>query len=59
MVQKIHLIFKTHLDVGFTDYAAVVLDHYFKNYIPAAIRVARQCANQTGLNALFGQRVLF
>jgi hypothetical protein len=42
MVQKIHLIFKTHLDVGFTDYAAVVLDHYFKNYIPAAIRVARQ-----------------
>lgn len=41
MSQKIHLVFKTHLDIGFTDFAAVVLDHYFKNYIPAAIRVAR------------------
>jgi hypothetical protein len=41
MTQKIHLIFKTHLDVGFTDFAAVVLNNYFANYIPAAMRVAK------------------
>ncbi len=42
MPQNIHLIFKTHLDVGFTDYASVVIENYFKKYIPASLRVARQ-----------------
>ncbi|KAF0110052.1 MAG: glycoside hydrolase family protein [Chloroflexi bacterium] len=42
MANNIHLIFKTHLDVGFTDYASVVVDNYFKKYIPASLRVARQ-----------------
>ena len=42
MTQRIHLVFKTHLDVGFTDYAAVVLQNYFNRYIPAALRVARE-----------------
>ncbi len=40
--RSIHLIFKTHLDVGFTDYAATVVENYFKKYIPAALRVARE-----------------
>ncbi len=42
MERSIHLIFKTHLDVGFTDYAAQVVRNYFKKYIPAALRVARE-----------------
>ena len=42
MQRKIHLIFKTHLDVGFTDFAAEVTRNYFKKYIPAALRVARE-----------------
>jgi hypothetical protein len=42
MAPQIHLIFKTHLDVGFTGYAAQVVRNYFENYIPAAIRVARE-----------------
>jgi len=42
MTQKIHLIFKTHLDVGFTDYASVVLQNYYLRYIPAALRVAQE-----------------
>jgi hypothetical protein len=42
MTQNIHLIFKTHLDIGFTDYASVVVNNYFKKYIPASLRVARQ-----------------
>jgi len=41
-MQNIHLVFKTHLDVGFTDYASVVTHNYFKKYIPASLRVARQ-----------------
>ena len=42
MERSIHLVFKTHLDVGFTDYAAQVVRNYFKKYIPAALRVARE-----------------
>lgn len=42
MPKRIHLIFKTHLDVGFTDYASVVVNNYFSKYIPASLRVARE-----------------
>jgi hypothetical protein len=42
MPLKIHLIFKTHLDVGFTNYAAVVTQQYFSGYIPAAVTLARR-----------------
>jgi len=52
MERKIHLIFKTHLDVGFTDYAAVVIQNYFKKYIPAAMRVAREL-RESGSNERF------
>ena len=45
MGQTIHLIFKTHLDIGFTDSAAGVIQNYFSNYIPAALATARKiCA---------------
>ena len=33
-VTKVHVIFKTHLDVGFTDAAATVVQSYFSQYIP-------------------------
>ena len=42
MPLKIHLIFKTHLDVGFTNYAAAVTQQYFTHYIPAALALARR-----------------
>jgi hypothetical protein len=38
--KKIHLIFKTHLDIGFTDYAANVRQQYHDHYIPMALRTA-------------------
>lgn len=41
-IRKIHLIFKTHLDVGFTDFSACVVENYFHSYIPRAIELARQ-----------------
>jgi hypothetical protein len=37
----IKLIFKTHLDIGFTDLAEHVMDDYFTQYIPKAIELAR------------------
>jgi hypothetical protein len=39
-VRKIHLVFKTHLDVGFTDFAHNVVDNYFHSYIPQALTLA-------------------
>ena len=34
--KKIHVIFKTHLDIGFTDLAKNVKEKYFKHYIRGA-----------------------
>lgn len=33
----IHLIFKTHLDIGFTDHAEKVRAQYHERFIPQAI----------------------
>ncbi len=33
------IIFKTHLDIGFTDYAANVVNNYITNFIPNAIKL--------------------
>lgn len=41
VVKRIHLIFKTHLDIGFTDLAANVLRRYFDHFIPTALDLAR------------------
>src|SRR3569623_1619152 len=35
--RRIHLIFKTHLDIGFTDHAAKVRAQYHDRFIPQAI----------------------
>lgn len=45
-MKKILVIFKTHLDVGFTDFACEVVKKYNENYIPRAIRVARELAER-------------
>lgn len=37
----VHMIFKTHLDVGFTDYAHRVVERYFRHFIPNAISLAK------------------
>jgi len=41
-VQEILVLFKTHLDLGFTDFAEEVRQRYIKEYIPNAIRVAKE-----------------
>ncbi len=44
--ERIHLIFKTHLDLGFTDLARNVVAQYFTVYIPNALRTARLLREQ-------------
>ena len=39
MKKDILLIFKTHLDIGFTNYSKNVVESYMKKYIPNAIQV--------------------
>ena len=39
-IRKVHLVFKTHLDIGFTDFSSHVIDNYLYGYIPAAIKAA-------------------
>lgn len=39
MIKEVLIIFKTHLDIGFTTYASEVVSNYLENYIPNAIKV--------------------
>ena len=48
MPKIVHLVFKTHLDIGFTDSARNVVDKYFKVFIPKAIQVSRQLRDRGG-----------
>lgn len=39
-IKKVHVVYKTHLDIGFTDMGQKVLDTYVNKYIPHAINLA-------------------
>lgn len=41
-MKKVYIVSKTHLDLGFTDYAKNVLDKYLTQYIPNAIKTANE-----------------
>ncbi len=47
-VRKVHVIFKTHLDIGYTDLAASVINKYLHTFIPAAINLAKGTREQRG-----------
>jgi hypothetical protein len=40
-ISIVHLLFKTHLDVGFTDFAENVLNKYFNYFLPSALLLAK------------------
>jgi len=46
-VARVHVIFKTHLDVGFTDLACNVKRAYLERFIPGALLLARQLRETT------------
>lgn len=48
MISTLHVVFKTHLDLGFTDYAANVTDRYVHEYLPRAIELARELEQRGG-----------
>lgn len=41
-ITKVYVIFKTHLDVGFTDLSSVVEKNYVEEFIPKALDVAER-----------------
>ena len=47
-VEKVHVVFKTHLDIGFTDMAAHVVDQFIESYIPKAISLAEALRAEGG-----------
>ncbi|MBN2711941.1 MAG: DUF5054 domain-containing protein [Planctomycetes bacterium] len=38
----VHVVFKTHLDIGFTDYAANVFNKYITFFVPQALDLAQE-----------------
>ncbi|MEZ4703527.1 MAG: DUF5054 domain-containing protein [Rhodothermales bacterium] len=48
----VHLIFKTHFDFGFTDFAAAVQRQYFEVFIPDVMRTARRLRDEGGPDRL-------
>jgi hypothetical protein len=47
-VKRVLMIFKCHLDVGFTDTQANVMQMYFKQYYPQAMRTAAKLRDADG-----------
>jgi hypothetical protein len=47
-IRKVHVIFKTHFDLGYTDLSSVVAQRYIDNFIPKAIEVAAQLRAEGG-----------
>ncbi|UVI28818.1 DUF5054 domain-containing protein [Paenibacillus spongiae] len=47
-IKRVHVIFKTHLDMGFTDLAKHVIDRYMKQFIPQALELSERLAEEDG-----------
>jgi hypothetical protein len=51
-IKNVHVVFKTHLDIGFTDLAEKVIEQYMNQFIPNAIELAEKLEKQ-GSNVQF------
>lgn len=47
-IKNVYVVYKTHLDIGFTDYAHHVTKRYLEEYIPRAMDTARQVRADCG-----------
>ncbi|WP_116188899.1 DUF5054 domain-containing protein [Paenibacillus taihuensis] len=47
-IRKVHVVFKTHLDIGFTDLASNVVEQYFHSFIPGALDLAEAFNREQG-----------
>ncbi len=41
-IKKLYVLFKTHLDVGYTDFSANVVNKYMTDFIPNSVRTAKK-----------------
>lgn len=41
-IKRVLVVFKTHLDIGYTDFSSVILKKYVQEYIPRAIDLAEE-----------------
>ncbi|MBA3944732.1 MAG: DUF5054 domain-containing protein [Herpetosiphonaceae bacterium] len=48
LVETVHVVFKTHLDIGFTDFARNVVEQYHTRFIPQALATARALRERGG-----------
>lgn len=46
-IKKVYVVFKTHLDIGFTNLAANVLDQYMNHHIPCSVNLAAELNTET------------
>lgn len=46
-IKKVHVVYKTHLDIGFTDMGQTVLDCYVNEHIPHSINLALELNTET------------
>lgn len=42
MTKKMYVVYKTHLDIGFTDLAKNVIDNYVNDFIPRGIQLGKE-----------------
>lgn len=47
-IKRVHVVFKTHLDIGFTDLGKNVIERYMEHFIPQALELSEQLANEEG-----------
>jgi hypothetical protein len=47
-INKVHVVSMTHLDVGYTNFAANVCSLYFNQHLPNAARLAQQLRDRAG-----------
>lgn len=47
-IERVHVVFKTHLDVGFTDMPRLVVKRYFEEFIPRSLATARELEDAGG-----------
>lgn len=45
-VEKVYVVFKTHLDVGYTDLSSVITDRYVNEFIPKALDLSERLAKE-------------
>nr|WP_318383979.1 DUF5054 domain-containing protein [uncultured Enterobacter sp.] len=52
-MERVHIIYKTHLDIGFTDLASTIEEKYLNDFIPAVIRLAQEVNTPTQKNFIW------